>query len=342
MAWIASAVAARPAGEQLRLVAGEREQAAAVRRRRVAGRSLSVTAKRPVGVSVPGRPIATGNERTARLPRRSVSRRAERSTCIDQSVAPSRTRRPGSSPACRWAARSPARAASRARRAITESTRGESNSVRRPIQCSGRPPGVARSCVGAEHPRGQVAAGAGGRLGGGRARRRWTGRERGRPQASMPRRIRRASPRRAGEPRASPEPRLPRGREQRRAACAARRRARCARAARRRARGSRRRGRAGGRGSSAPSRPTPRRRSTADRRSRTPCRGSAPSARRRPRASGRVRMSAMFSTHAEPLEVGVVVLARLLDHLERPLDALQREVLRLGGDQRPVGGDERR
>ena len=51
-------------------------------------------------------------------------------------------------------------------------------------------------------------------------------------------------------------------------------------------------------------------------------------------------MSAMFITHAEELEVGVVVLPRLLDHLERAVDALQREVLRLGGDQRPVGGDE--
>ena len=44
--------------------------------------------------------------------------------------------------------------------------------------------------------------------------------------------------------------------------------------------------------------------------------------------------------HAEELEVRVVVLARLLDHLERAVDALEREVLRLGGDQRPVGGDQ--
>ena len=44
--------------------------------------------------------------------------------------------------------------------------------------------------------------------------------------------------------------------------------------------------------------------------------------------------------HAEPLEVGVVELLRLLDHVERPLDALQGEVLGLGRDQRPVGGHQ--
>ena len=43
---------------------------------------------------------------------------------------------------------------------------------------------------------------------------------------------------------------------------------------------------------------------------------------------------------AEPLEVGVEVLLRQLDHLERLLDALEREVLRLGRDQRVVGGHE--
>ena len=49
----------------------------------------------------------------------------------------------------------------------------------------------------------------------------------------------------------------------------------------------------------------------------------------------------MFEHDAEPLEVGVEVLARQLDHLERLLDALHREVLRLGAQQRVVGGDER-
>ncbi len=56
----------------------------------------------------------------------------------------------------------------------------------------------------------------------------------------------------------------------------------------------------------------------------------------------RVRRAHVGDVHhdAQELEVVVVVLLRLLDHLERAVDALQGEVLGLGADQRPVGGDE--
>ena len=106
-----------------------------------------MTAKRPVGVSLPGRPTATENERTAWPSRRSVSRRAERSTGIEKFVLASRARSSRIQPA-RPLGRSLASTRSQPpRRAVTLSTRGESNSVRVPSQCSGRPPGVARSCV---------------------------------------------------------------------------------------------------------------------------------------------------------------------------------------------------
>ena len=44
---------------------------------------MSVTAKRPVGVLLPGAPTVTVNERKTRSPRRSWAARLERSTSIE-------------------------------------------------------------------------------------------------------------------------------------------------------------------------------------------------------------------------------------------------------------------
>ena len=199
------AVAAGPAREQLRLVAGEREQAAAVGRGRVARTELVGDREAP-GRRLGARAPDGDRERADRAAVAAQRQPPRGAVDVDRPVGARRAARgaPGSSPACRWAARSPARRSQPPRRAVTESTRGESNSVRRadPVQRAAAGRGAQlRRC---EHPRGQVAAGGGGGGAAAACATSWTGRERAAAQAPTPRRSRRASPRRAGEPRASP------------------------------------------------------------------------------------------------------------------------------------------
>ena len=111
--WPESAIAQHPYGESGRWV-----------------RSLSVTAKRPAGVSVPGLPTATLTRRSTRVPRLTVSRRAERSTCRDTSTAPGRVAA-ARIQAGRPFGRSGATTRSQPpRRRSTDTTLGEPNSVR--------------------------------------------------------------------------------------------------------------------------------------------------------------------------------------------------------------------
>ena len=90
--WIAMRLPPCQPGRRVRLVAGQREDAAAVVGAVVAAGSLSVTAKRPVGVGEPGRPTATRRRLTTRPPRRSSTSRLERSACSDQAVRDSQRR----------------------------------------------------------------------------------------------------------------------------------------------------------------------------------------------------------------------------------------------------------
>src|SRR3954471_15753826 len=110
-------------------------------------RSLSVTAKRPVGVTFPGRPTATVKRRSTRSPRGTVSRRAERSTWMERSTVPSRTAAAGSHPARPFGSWAACTASQAPRRRITDRTLVLPNSVRGPMRASARPPAEARSRV---------------------------------------------------------------------------------------------------------------------------------------------------------------------------------------------------
>src|SRR5919202_5408684 len=111
-------------------------------------RSLSVTAKRPVGVGVRRRPTATRKRLTTRPPFRTVTFRRERSTRSDHGLATSdaapigiQPGRPfGSSVAITWS--------QRPWPPTTAKTRGEWQRVWVRRRATGRPFGARRSTVG--------------------------------------------------------------------------------------------------------------------------------------------------------------------------------------------------
>ena len=218
-------------------------------------RSLSVTAKRPVGVGVPGRPTATVSRRMVRVPRSIRSRRPSgrsraRCSCrrgaCDASIQP---RRPlGSS-----AARAPS--ASRRARRPPRGCAGEPNSVRVPRRSSAAAVRRRAQPGPRDHARGGGALPL-------RARRRLGGLDMRRREgrlALLRRRVARVPPHPAAATASSAAaiatrmiaPLATTGRAPLRSGLSLRRgaAARYGRAPRRPAAGSRRRGRAGGRGS---------------------------------------------------------------------------------------------
>jgi hypothetical protein len=105
-------------------------------------RKVSVTAKRPVGVSAPGIPTVTTNERVTRSAVRSSARRWERSTTIERFVHPessllASSRTQPSWPLGRYGVLTPAQSPERR---TTPNTVGEPNSVFRPTRSATVPP----------------------------------------------------------------------------------------------------------------------------------------------------------------------------------------------------------
>ena len=122
--------------------------------RRVCVCSRSVTAKRPSGVSLPGRPTAIGIRRTTRLPRLSVSRRRDRLTWIEMSVAPSRAAAARIHPRSPFLRSVAITRSQPSRRPVTASTRCEPNSVRVPSRARMRPCGAVAQRRALDHARG--------------------------------------------------------------------------------------------------------------------------------------------------------------------------------------------
>src|SRR6476646_920871 len=110
---------------------------------------MSVMANRPVGVGEGAAPTVTVNERTRRLPRRSLAVLEERSTSIEYRVQPARNR-DGSSltqPSFPRGSSGVETPAHRPRWAKTANTVGDPNSVREPTRLTTFPPGAVRSGV---------------------------------------------------------------------------------------------------------------------------------------------------------------------------------------------------
>ena len=126
VAWIARRSPPGQPGDQLRLVAGEREQAAAVGRRRIAGVQL-VGDREAAGRRLGARPPDGDGERADRAAVAAQRQPPRGAVDVDREVrcSPAARGPPGSSPRGRWGARSRARAASR-RAARSRSARAAS------------------------------------------------------------------------------------------------------------------------------------------------------------------------------------------------------------------------